>query len=152
MLVLGATPGDETHPGGGFGFVRDPERQSVKPDDGVGRGGVDVAVRSEAEAEVRVPTTAGADGVEVTPHVLHHGFGRFAGQYAFEMMAGQVVLPCKEESAGQFETRSAQVGLENQNAPQSGDGGVQQGSTGFVLQTGLPRCAYTRQSCLEKEV
>ncbi len=47
IFVLGAPPGDETHPGGGFGFVGDPEGQSVEPDDVLGGGGIDVAVRGE---------------------------------------------------------------------------------------------------------
>ncbi len=47
ILVLGATPGDEPHPGGGSRFVTAPEGQPIKPDDFRSRGGVDVAVRGE---------------------------------------------------------------------------------------------------------
>ncbi len=47
IFVLGAPPGDDAHPGGGFGFVSDPEGQTVEPDDVLGGGGVDVAVRGE---------------------------------------------------------------------------------------------------------
>ncbi len=152
IFVLGAPPGDETHPGGGFGFVGDPEGQSVEPDDVLGGGGVDVAVRGEGEAEMRVPTAAGADGVEVTPHVLRHGFGRFAGQYALEVGAGQFVFPLEEESAGQFETGSGEIGLENQNASQGGDGRVQQGFSGLIIEVGRACSADARQSRQEKEV
>ncbi len=49
ILVLGASPDDQAHPGGGSRFVRHPEGQPVKPDDFRSRGGVDVAVRSESD-------------------------------------------------------------------------------------------------------
>ena len=152
MLVLGATPDDEAHPGGGFGLVGHREGQAVEKDDFLGRGGVDVAVRRQREAEVRVPAAPGADGVEVAPHVFHYGIRRFAGQHAFEMLPGQFVLLLEKEGSSQFEARSAQIGLENQNASQSGDGRVQQGFPGFVFETRRAGSADASQSCLEKEV
>ena len=146
MLVLGAAPDDEANPGRGLGLVGHPEGQAVEKDYFLGRSGVDVAVRREGDAEVRVPTAPGADGVKVALHVLHYGCGRFAGQHALEMLPGQLVLSLEEEGSGQLEARPAQVGLEDQNASQRRDGGVQQGLSGLVIEAGSIRRADARQS------
>ena len=122
MLVLYTSPDDEAHPGGGFGFVRHPERQPVKPDDVRARGGIDVAVGGEGESEMRVPTTAGADSVEKTLDVLGHRFGRIVGEDAFEMVTGEFVVSCKEERAGEFETRPWKIGMADEDGAEAGDG------------------------------
>ena len=119
-----STPARSLHPGcRGYSYSKPPQAMRPTPEEGLdssvtrkgrpwsqtisaGGGGVDVAVRGEGEAEMPVPATAGADGVEETLHVFHHGLGRIAGQHAFEMVPGQVVIPREEESAGQFETRT----------------------------------------------
>ena len=146
MLVFGAAPDDEAHPGRGFGLVAHREGQSVEPDDVRGGSGVDVAVRRESQSEMRVPATAGADGVEVALYVLHHRLGRFAGQHALEMLPSEIVLPFEEEGAGQFEPWPGTIGMEDENTPQGGDGRVQQGFTGLFIKTGRARCANARQS------
>ncbi len=123
ILVLGASPDDEAHPGGGSRFIIHPEGQSVKPDDVRARGGIDVAVWSEGESEMRVPTTAGADAVEKSLHVLDHRFRRIAGEDAFEMVPGEFIVPRMEEGAGEFETGSGEIGMSNENRVEARDGG-----------------------------
>ena len=49
MLVLGAPPDDEAHPGGGSGIVGHPEGQSVEPDYIRGRGGVTLLSGAKAK-------------------------------------------------------------------------------------------------------
>ena len=124
MLVLGAPPDDEAHPGGGFGIVAHPEGQAVEPDYIRRRGGVDVAVRREGQSEMRVPAAAGADDVEEALHVLGNGFGRLAGQHALEMPPGQIVLSRIEKGAGQFEAWSGEIGVADEHGAEARDGGL----------------------------
>ena len=86
---------------------------------------------------MRVPATAGADGVEVALHVLGTtACGRLAGQHALEMLSREIVLPFEEECASQFETWPGAIGMEDQNAPQRRDGCVQQSLPGLFIETG----------------
>ena len=103
---------------------------------GIGaRRRADIGVRRQGEAEIGAPALARPDRVEIALHVRHDRRRRLAGQHPLEMAPGERVLALEEEGSGQFQPGAHQAGPDNQRPPQGGDGRVEEGVAGLVIET-----------------
>ena len=147
MLVFGASPDDEAHPGGGFRFVAHREGQSVEPDDVRGGGGVDVAVRREGEAESARPSGGGrgwrrGSAARSWPRLS----GGLPASTRSKCCRARLSSPLRKKARASSRRGLFTLGLEDQNAPEGRDGRIQQGFPGLVIEAGRARRADTRQS------